>query len=156
MIVTLPFGACIEMTTKEENLKKNMCFNSNHKNVTAGIFNTNPFYDKRDTVQVKYEMLRAASKDEGSITDIADTFGFSRKSYYLINKTFEEGGLCALLPQKKGPKRASKLNSEILAFIDSFLDDNQNAKAKDISEALETNKGIRIHPRTIYRHIKKN
>ena len=146
----------VNMATKEENLKKNWCFNSNHENVTADIFNDVPFFDKKDLVQVKYEMVRAASREEGSITEIAGAYSFSRKSYYQISEAFKAGGLCALLPKKTGPKKASKLNAEALAFIDVFLAGNKNAKAREISGALEAETGISVHPRTIYRHLKKN
>jgi transposase len=144
------------MMVKDETLKRNGSFNKNHENVSAGIFNTTPFFDKRDIVQVKYEMIRAASKKEGSITEIADLYGFSRKSYYQISKAFETDGLCALLPKKTGPKGASKLNPDVMEFIDSFIASHKNAKSKEISAALEIEKGIKVHPRTIYRHLKKN
>jgi transposase len=144
------------MMVKDETLKRNGSFNNNHENVHAGIFNTTSFFDKRDIVQVKYEMIRAASKKEGSISEIADLFGFSRKSYYQISKAFETDGLCALLPKKTGPKGASKLNPDVLEFIDSFIDGHKTAKSKEISAALEAEMGIKVHPRTIYRHLKKN
>ena len=144
------------MPTKDENLKKSGSFNGNHANVTAGIFGSSYFFDKRDIVQVKYEMLRATSNGEGNVTEIADAYGFSRKSYYQANKAFKSGGLIALVPQKKGPKRASKLTPEAVAFIDAFAEEHKNAKSGEISAALEAEKGVRIHPRTIYRYLKKN
>jgi len=58
-------GDYVKMPTKDATLKETGCFNSNHDNVTAGIFASNPFFDKRDIVQVKYEMIRAASNGEG-------------------------------------------------------------------------------------------
>ena len=144
------------MTPKDEILKKNWCFNNNHENVTAGIFDSAPFFDKKDIVQVKYEMVRAANREEGSITEIADAYGFSRKSYYQISEAFKTGGLCGILPKKTGPKGAFKLDEEATTFIDAFLANNKGAKAKEISEALETERGIKVHPRTVYRHLKKN
>jgi len=143
------------MATKEDTLKKNGCFNSNYKNVSAAIFKTVPFFDKKDIVQVKYEMIRAASKEEGSITEIADAYGFSRKSYYQINEVFQTGGLYALIPKKSGPKGPHKLTQEVLEFIDTYLADHKNAKAIEISMQLEAEKGIKIHPRTIYRYLEK-
>jgi transposase len=144
------------MPTKDATLKEIGCFNNNHDNVTAGIFASNPFFDKRDIVQVKYEMIRAASNGEGSITEIAGRHGFSRKSYYQTSKAFEFGGLYALAPQKKGPKRPSKLNPEVTAFINAFIEGRKNAKSSEIAAALESEKGVKLHPRTIYRHLKKN
>ena len=149
-------GDYVKMPTKDESLKENGCFNNNHSNVTANIFGLGPFFDKRDIVQVKYEMIRAASNSEGSITEIADAHGFSRKSFYQTSKAFEAGGLCALVPQKKGPKGPSKLSPEVLAFINAFSEGRKNAKASEISAALEAEKGVKVHPRTIYRQLKKN
>lgn len=141
--------------TKEYTLKKNGCFNSNHENVSAGIFGINLFFDKKDAVQVKYEMIRAASNDGGSVAETAKAFGFSRKSYYQIKEAFSYGGLAALMPKKTGPKGPYKLTAETLGFIDSCIADSQNMKVADISKRLESEKGVKVHPRTIYRHIQK-
>jgi transposase len=143
------------MATKEDTLRKTGCFNNNYENVSAGIFKSSPFFDKKDIVQVKYEMIRAVSKEEGSITEIADVYGFSRKSYYQINEAYETGGLYALIPKKTGPKKPHKLTPEVTEFIDSYLADHKNAKALEISMQLEIEKGIKIHPRTIYRYLEK-
>jgi len=143
------------MDSKEVALKKNGCFNSNYDNVSAAIFKTVPFFDKKDLVQVKYEMIRAASREEGSITEIADAYGFSRKSYYQINEVFQTGGLYALIPRKSGPKGPHKLTQEVLEFVDSYIAAHKNAKAIEISARLEAEKGIKVHPRTIYRYLEK-
>ena len=131
-------------------------FLSQLRKCRSGIFKTAAFFDSRDIVQVKYEMIRAASKGEGSITEISDEYGFSRKSYYQILKAYEAGGLYALIPQKPGPKKPHKLTGDATAFIESFLAGNTKAKPKEISAALEAEMGISIHPRTIYRYLKKN
>jgi len=144
------------MTTKEETLKNGGCFNQNYANVSAGIFETIPFFDKRDIVQVKYEMIRAVSNDEGTITKISGDYGFSRNSYYKISEAFHDGGLCALVPKKTGPKKPHKLSDEVAAFIDAFIAGSPNAKAKEISAAIKTEMGIDIHLRTVYRYLKKN
>ena len=144
------------MQAKDDNLKKNGCFNGNHNNVTAGVFDELPFFDKKDIVQVKYEMIRAASNNEGSVTEIADSFGFSRKSFYQIREAFRAGGLFSLVPKKTGPKGASKLKPEALEFIEKYISMHEHAKVKEVSAALESEMGIKVHSRTIYRHIKKN
>ena len=144
------------MTTKDEQLIENGCFNSNHANVTAGIFGSSPFFDKKDVIQVKYEMVRAAAGGEGSVTEIAGAYGYSRKSFYQISRAFEAGGLCALVPKKTGPKGPTKLSAEALEFIATFFNEHNGAKARQVSVALESEKGIKVHPRTIARNLKKN
>ena len=49
--------------------------------VTDGLFAASEFFDPRDLVQVKYEMLRRV-EDGQSVTEAAATFGFSRPSFY--------------------------------------------------------------------------
>jgi len=144
------------MPIKDDVLRESGCFNANHERVTAGIFRSTPFFDRKDVVQVKYEMIRAGSNGESSITEIAEAFGFSRKSYYQASDAFNVGGLGALVPKKTGPKSAHKLNSEMQKFIDSYLTDNKKAKAGEITAAIEAKMGIRIHPRTVHRFLKKN
>jgi len=144
------------MSLKEDSLKKNNSFNHNHENVKADIFRTTPFFDKRDLVQVKYEMVRAVSNAEGTVTEIASNFGFSRKGYYQISKAFKDGGLGALAPKKTGPQKPHKLTPNATVFIDSYLAAKPKAKAAELSAALESEMGISIHPRTVYRYLKKN
>jgi len=144
------------MSTKEEILRETGSYNHHHGAVRANIFMTSPFFDKRDIVQVKYEMIRAGRKGEGSITEIASAYGFSRKSYYQISGAFEMGGLGALVPKKPGPKGPTKLNPELQEFIEKYFRENRNAKAGQAAAALEREKGIKVHTRTIYRYLKKN
>jgi len=144
------------LQTKDNLLKKDGAFNDNYENVTAGIFETSPFFDKKDIVQVKYEMIRAVSNNEGSVTKIAGTHGLSRKSYYQVKKAFETGGLPALTPKKTGPKGAFKMDADTLSFINAFRKSHKNAKPEEISAALEEEKKIKVHPKTIIRHLKKN
>lgn len=141
---------------KEDALKHNGTFNQNNENVTASIFKNNPFFDRMDSVQVKYEMIRATANAEGSVTEISGAYGYSRKSYYQISKAFESGGIYALIPKKTGPKNPHKLTQEAEKFINTFLAYNTKAKANEISATLEAETGIKVHPRTIYRYIKKN
>jgi transposase len=145
------------MSSKEESLKDNGSYNRYHMNVNADIFKTSPFFDVKDLVQVKYEMLRAVAKDGGRVTDVAEEYGFSRKTYYQIFNAFEEGGLNALMPKKTGPKGPSKLQGEISEFIDTYKTDHKNAKARatEIAAKLEERFGVRIHIRTIERYFEK-
>ena len=143
------------MASKEDSLKDNGSFNRRYMNVHADVFKTGPFFDARDLIQVKYEMLRAVVKDNVRVTDVPDEFGFSRKTYYQINKTFEDGGLNALIPKKPGPKGPNKLHGKVSEFIDSYVSDHKNAKAREIATQLEKVLGVRIHPRTIERYFEK-
>ena len=141
------------MGLKEDALKDSGSFNKRHMSVRAEVFDTGQFFDARDLVQVKYEMLRAVERDGGSVTDAAYEFGFSRKTYYQINKAFEEGGLNALVPKKTGPKGPSKLRGDVSGFIDSYVAGHGSANAKEVAAQMEASLGVRVHPRTIERYL---
>lgn len=143
------------MPSKEESLKEGGSFNRSFMNVRAAVFSDSLFFDKKDLVQVKYEMLRAVAKDGCSVTDAADEFGLSRKTFYQVSKAFDGGGLSALTPKKPGPKGPSKLQGDASAFIDSYLSEHGGAKAMEIATQMEGALGVRIHPRTIERYLEK-
>ena len=143
------------MASKEESLKGNGSFNKRHLSVQAEVFKISPFFDARDFVQVKYEMLRAVERDGASVTDAVGDFGLSRKTYYQVSKAFEEGGLAALAPKKTGPKGPSKLRGDVSGFIDSYMSENPDANAKEVVSQMEVQLGVRIHPRTIERYLEK-
>src|ERR1700757_3027386 len=81
------------------------------------MFLTHEFFDPRDLVQVKYEMLRRVQSEGQAVSQSAAHFGLSRPSFYQAQAAFEQGGLPALMPQKRGPKQAHKLTPEVSVFL---------------------------------------
>jgi transposase len=148
-------GGHVNMTPKEDALKNNGSFNKRFKNVRAEVFQNEQFFDAKDLVQVKYEMLRSVAKDDSSVSKAADEFGFSRNAFYQINEAFNKDGLKALLPKKPGPTGPSKLRNDVSDFIDKCLTSQCRVNAKEIASKLLSELGIRIHPRTIERFIEK-
>jgi hypothetical protein len=69
---------------KAENLKKYGALNPHPQKVVEKTFSesTIEFFDPRDLVQVKYEMLRAVEKEGHSVKHASQTFGFSRPAFY--------------------------------------------------------------------------
>jgi hypothetical protein len=76
------------------------------------------FFDRRDRVQVKYEMLRRHRVDGRPVTEVATAFGVSRQAFYAAETAFTAAGLPGLLPRPRGPKGAHKCTDEILAFVE--------------------------------------
>ena len=89
---------------KQEALRTSGTLNPYPKRVTDVLFQKDTFFDPRDVVQVKYEMLRCVHKDGVSVQRAAIVFGFSRMAWYQIKARYESGGLAGLLPQPRGPK----------------------------------------------------
>lgn len=134
-------------------LEGNGSFNKSSGKVTDPLFQNNPFFDARDIVQVKYEMLRAVEKDGQSVIQAAKAFGFSRVSYYKILDEFKANGLGGILPRKRGPQKAHKLTPEVMGFLNEKMAQNPRIAKKELAGMLEADKGIRIHKRTLEKNL---
>ncbi|MBV9763706.1 MAG: hypothetical protein JOZ48_02585, partial [Acidobacteriaceae bacterium] len=51
------------------------------------------FFDARDLMQVKYEMVRRVRVEGQPVTKVAAAFGFSRPSYYQAAAAVDAAGL---------------------------------------------------------------
>jgi hypothetical protein len=96
---------------KGNHLRKYASLNPHPEQVRDALFQTHPFFDPRDLVQVKYEMLRRVIIDGQAVTEAAAAFGFSRVRWYQLRQRLAAEGLVGLLPQSKGPRQASKLSA---------------------------------------------
>src|SRR5260370_3417001 len=67
---------------KETAPRESGSWNAGHRRVAAALFREGEFFDPRDLLQVKYEMLRQVRAEGKSVTDSAAAFGFSRPSFY--------------------------------------------------------------------------
>jgi hypothetical protein len=118
------------------------------------LFHESLFFDARDLVQVKYEMLRRVRIDERQVSETAAAFGFSRPSFYAARSAFEQEGLPGLLPQKRGPRRAHKLTDEVLAVLAAVrTEDGAVPRATVLAKILKERFGITAHPRSIERSL---
>src|SRR5260370_32600046 len=105
-------------------LRQKGCLNPHPDHVKDELFQSRDFFDPRDLVQVKYEMLRRVETEGLPVNRSAAAFGFSRPSFYQAQASFQQGGMPALLPQKRGPKQAHKLSAEPPAFIREARQEN--------------------------------
>ncbi len=96
------------------------------------------FFDPRDLVQVKYEMLRRVRVEHACIAEVAALFGLSRPTFYKVQADFARTGLTGLLPGKRGPRGAHKLTPEVLAAL---------------AERINQHFGYSVHRRTVERAL---
>jgi transposase len=134
-------------------LEGNRTLNKHAGKVKDPIFRNNPFFDSRDIVQVKYEMLRAVEKDGQPVSTTAESFGFSRVSFYKTMGEFKGNGVMGLIPKKRGPQGAYKLNPEAMNFINKKIRQYPGITKKQLVEALETATGVKVHKRSIERAL---
>lgn len=116
-------------------------------------FRESEFFDPRDTVQVKYEMLRRVSAENASVTDAAIEYGVSRPTYYQAKANFEEAGVAGLVPNKRGPRGPRKVQGEILEFLKSRVAPGEPIRARELAALIRKEFGLDLHPRTIERAL---
>jgi len=116
-------------------------------------FQNGGFFDARDLVQVKYEMVRRVEAEGATVTEAAKTFGFSRPTFYQAQEALEKEGLAGLLPKRPGPKGAHKLTDEVMAFIDEVLEGDQAMGSEELSRSVSERFGLSVHPRSIERAL---
>jgi transposase len=121
--------------------------------VRDSAFQENEFFDSRDLVQVKYEMLRRVRAEGHSVADAATTFGVSRPTFYKAQTDFERDGLAGLLPGKRGPRGPHKLTVKVMAFVRRALAKNPSLDAAALAKRVEEELGVRVHRRTIERAL---
>jgi hypothetical protein len=71
----MPSG--IKQDGKQAALRQNGALNPHPQHVTDRLFQENEFFDARDLVQVKYEMLRRVRVERAPVSQSAAAFGFS-------------------------------------------------------------------------------
>ncbi len=115
-------------------------------------FSTEEFLDRRDRLQVKYEMLRRHRVERRPVTEVAGAFGTSRQAFYTAARAFEAHGIAGLLPQPRGPKRAHKCRDEILDFVERWRREPADP-GETAAQVVERHFGIAIHPRSLDRAL---
>jgi transposase len=114
-----------------------------------------PFFDARDLVQVKYEMLRRVQREGESVSQAAANFGFSRVSFYQTQAAFAEGGLPGLVPRRRGPRGAHKLTDEVMAFLDQLRAEDLTISSRELAVRAQERFGRSVHPRSIERAFER-
>src|SRR4051794_33746572 len=138
---------------KFRTLQQQGTLNPRPKEVRDELFHQDDFFDPRDLVQVKYEMLRRVQAEGKSVTDTSANFGFSRPSFYQALSAFERDGLAGLVPRKRGPKQAHKLTEEVLAFIAEARQKEASVRLPALVKLIQERFGTSVHPRSIERSL---
>jgi transposase len=138
---------------KVEALRESRTLNPRAEAVTDEAFAGSDFFDPRDLVQVKYEMLRRVREEGVSVSAAAAAFGLSRQSYYQAAAALEEGGLPGLLPGKPGPRAAHKLTGEVVEHLRGLVAADPGLRPAELAEAVAHRFGIRVHPRSVERAL---
>ena len=136
---------------KTRTLRERGCLNARPKDVRDELFLSNAFFDPRDLLQVKYEMLRRVREEGESVSAVATRFGLSRPTFYTAQRAYETGGLPALVPARPGPRRAHKLDPEVVDALRAARDQRPSPSSRELVELVRERFGLSVHRRSVDR-----
>jgi transposase len=136
-------------------LCKHHALNPHPGNIGDELFAQLEFFDPRDLVQIKYEMLRRVCKDGWSVARAARTFGFSRNAFYRAQAAFNTEGIAGLLRQRPGPRTAHKLTDQVIVFIEKTLSQETSLTTAELQEMVKERFSVSVHRRSIERALKR-
>jgi transposase len=132
-------------------LKRTGTLNSHPAAVSDTLFRENPFFDSKDLLQVRYEMLRRHRVEGASIVDVSSIFGVSRPTFYQAQGAFGRAGLTGLLPKQRGPKQGHKLSDEIIEYVRNLKTSSPGLTTVECIKTVEKKFGITVHRRSLER-----
>ena len=134
-------------------LKRTGTLHPHPDSVADALFKENPFFDPRDLLQVRYEMLRRHRVEGVSIVDVAVTFGVSRPTVYQAQAAFQQAGLGGLLPKRRGPKQGHKLSVEVVEYVRALRTAEPRLTTVACIQAVQQKFGITVHRRSLERAL---
>ena len=134
-------------------LKRTGTLNPHPDSVSDTLFQENLFFDPKDLLQVRYEMLRRHSVDGVSIVDVAASFGVSRPTVYQAQTSFQQAGLSGLLPKHRGPKAGHKLSAEVIEYVRALRTAEPGFTTVACVHAVQEKFGITVHRRSLERAL---
>src|SRR5712691_7530827 len=119
------------------------------------LFQSHEFFDPRDLVQVRYEMLRRVDVDGQPVARTADTFGVSRPTFYQTQAAFTQQGIAGLVPRKRGPRGAHKVTDAVLAFVAAQRAEDSALTVRALLPRIHDHFGLDIHRRRLERAVRR-
>jgi transposase len=136
---------------KTEALRAHGALHPRPDDVRDPLFGTHEFFDPRDLVQVKYEMLRRVDVDGQPVTRTANAFGCSRPTFYQAQTAFKARGLAGLVPRKRGPRGAHKLDAGVMDAVRTLRREDPTVTTAAVLEHLRRRFGLTVHRRSLER-----
>lgn len=138
---------------KRQALAREGVLNPHPEAVGDPLFTSNPFFDPRDLVQVRYEMVRRHQTEGQAVSDVAAAFGVSRPTFYKAQAALAEGGLGGLLPRQRGPRGGHKISAEVVAFVEELKAANPDLTTAECLDAIAERFGRNVHRRSLERAL---
>lgn len=138
---------------KIQTLRQQGVLNPHPEAVTDPLFQTGDFFDPRDLLQLKYEMLRRVEVDKAPVTEAAAAFGMSRPAFYQAQHAVAQQGLGGLIPRKRGPHGAHKLTPAVLEFVLQQRSASPSLSIAELITSIQQQFDVAVHRRTLERHL---
>jgi len=119
------------------------------------LFASHDFFDRRDLVQVKYEMLRQVDVEGAPVARTADAFGVSRPTFYQTQTAFKQRGLAGLVPRKRGPHGAHKLDDAVMTFVATLRTEDRALSVRALLPRIHARFGLDVHSRSLERALRR-
>lgn len=139
---------------KTAELTRSGTLNPHPETVVDPLFQNNPFFDARDLLQARYEMLRRHRIEGQSIVETTLAFGVSRPTFYHAQTAFTEQGLAGLLPQQRGPKGRHKLSPKVLQHVQALKTAGPSLTTAQCVQEIQQHFGIVVHRRSLERALR--
>lgn len=107
------------------------------------------FFDPKDIVQVKYELLRSCEVERRDVAPTCIDFGFSRTTYYKVQQAFLGGGLPALMGQPRGRLKPIKVTDVVRGDLIAEKAKNPKLSAREMVLALKERYHVQLSERMI-------
>ena len=135
-------------------LKATSTFNRNPQAIIDPLFRGGGFFDPRDLLQVRYEMVRRHRVEDVPVAMTARLFGVSLPTAYQAHAVFEAAGIVGLLPKRRGPRHGHKLTPEVVAHLERRRGERPDWRTGDLQADLQRTFGLTIHRRSLERMLR--
>jgi transposase len=128
--------------------------NRNPQAIIDPLFRGGGFFDPRDLVQVRYEMVRRHRVEDAPVAMTARVFGISLPTAYQAHAAFEAAGIAGLLPKRRGPRQGHKLTPEVVAHLERRRRERPDWRTGDLQADLQRTFGLTVHRRSLERMLR--
>ena len=142
-------------TEKQDRLREAGTLNRTPEKVIDPMFAAGDFFDARDLLQVRYEMVREVRLGESTLAQAAARFGVSRPTCFRMVKAFDGGGLQELVPLRRGPRGPHKISPEIVRFVENHRARHGRVGARRLAPLIEAEFGVKVHPRGLEKALER-
>jgi transposase len=100
-------------------------------------------------------MLRQVDVEGAPVARTADVFGVSRPTFYQTQAAFKRRGIAGLVPRKRGPHGAHKLDDPVMTFVATLRTEDPTLSVRALLLRIRDRFGLDVHPRSLERALRR-